>query len=165
MTRLCDSEINDGHGTVRCALEPHPDTEDHRHGFLAWDNHGRWYAQRDFPALYPTIGTQLRELRDSRGLTQHQVARTIGLTRSSIANIETGRQHLPLHTWVAICQALGADPADVISRALQGVGPTVEALPAREDRRTATLRRRLERAQGDIAALLASLADAPGGQP
>ena len=157
MTDHCTSEINDGHATVRCALEPHSKDEDHRHGFLAWDDNGRWYARRDFPDLYPTMGAQLRDLREQRGLTQQQVAKTIGLTRSSIANIERGTQHLPLHNWVAICQTLGADPADTISRALQGVGPVAETLPAQGDRRTATLRRHLERAQKDITTLIAAL--------
>lgn len=157
MTDLCASEINDGHGTVRCALEPHGDDVDHRHGFLAWDANGRWYARRDFPDLYPAIGAQFRDLRDQRGLTQQQVSKTVGLTRSSIANIERGTQHLPLHNWVAICQTLGADPADVISRALQGVGPFAEPIPGKGDKRTAQLRRRLERAQQDITALLDTL--------
>lgn len=156
-TELCSSTIDDGHATIQCALEPHPETEDHRHGFLAWDNQGRWYARRDFPDLYPAIGEHLRELRDQRGLTQQQVAKTIGLTRASIANIERGTQHLSLHNWVAVCQALGADPADVITRTLQAVGPGVGPLPAKEDKRTIALRRRLERAQRDITALLASL--------
>lgn len=154
---LCASEINDGHDTVRCALEPHDDDTDHRHGFLAWDNKGCWYARRDFPDLYPAIGSQLRDLRDQNGLTQQQIAQTVGLTRSSIANIERGTQHLPLHSWVAICQTLGADPADVIARALQGTGPLAEPLPGRGDKRTARLRRRLERAHQDIAALLDTL--------
>lgn len=160
MTDLCPSQIDDGHGIVHCALEPHPEGEDHRRGFLAWDNNGRWYARREFPDLYPTIGAQLRDLRDQRGLTQQQIANTIGLTRSSIANIERGTQHLPLHSWVAICQTLGADPADVISCALQGVGPLAEPLPSRGDRKTAVFRRRLESAQKEIASLLAAL-DAP----
>ncbi|MFJ9633743.1 helix-turn-helix domain-containing protein [Streptomyces sp. NPDC101175] len=157
MTDLCTSQINDGHGEVQCALAPHPEDEDHRRGFLAWDNHGRWYARRDFPDLYPAIGAQLRDLRDRRGLTQQQVSKTVGLTRSSIANIERGTQHLPLHNWVAICQTLGADPADVITRALQGVGPLAEPLPDRGDRKSATFRRRLERAQKEITSLLDTL--------
>lgn len=161
MTRTCTSEISDGHGTVRCALEPHDDNQDHRHGFLAWDRNGNWYARRDFPDLYPVIGARLRDLRDQRGLTQQQVASTIGLTRASIANIERGTQHLSLHNWVAICQTLGADPADVITGALQGVGPVAEPLPAQGDRKAATLRRRLERAQREIAALLNSLPAQP----
>jgi DNA-binding XRE family transcriptional regulator len=157
VTCLCPSEINDGLETVRCALQPHPADEEHRHGFLAWDHTGRWYSRRDFPDLYLTVGAQFRDLRDRSGLTQEQVATTIGLTRASIANIERGGQRMPLHTWVAICQALGADPADVITRALQGVGPLAEPLPSRGDRKAAVFRRRLERAQAEIASLLDAL--------
>lgn len=157
MTDLCTSEISDGLETVRCALRPHPDDEEHRHGFLAWDHKGRWYSCREFPDLYPAVGAQLRDLRDRRGLVQEQVAKTVGLTRSSIANIERGTQRLPLHAWVAICQTLGADPADVITRALQGVGPLAEPLPSRGDRKAATFRRRLERAQAEITSLLNAL--------
>lgn len=157
MTDVCPGQINDGHETVRCALKPHSRDEDHRCGFLAWDDTGHWYARRDFPDLYPAVGTQLRDLRDRRGLTQQQVALPAGLTRSSIANIERGAQHMPLHTWVAICQLLDADPADVITRALQGVGLVAEPLPAQGDKRTTTLRRRLEGAQREINALLTAL--------
>lgn len=155
--KLCLATVHDGHEEVRCALEPHPAGTDHRRGFLAWDDQGRWWSCREFPDLYPTIGTLLRDTREQRGLTQHQIADTLNLTRSSIANIEGGRQRLPLHTWVAMCQTLGADPADVISRAIQAVGPGVEPLPAGGDKRAAELRRHLEAASGIIARLLADL--------
>lgn len=154
---LCASTIHDGHEEVRCALEPHPEGTDHRRGFLAWDDQGRWWSCREFPDLYPTIGVLIREYRERRGLTQHQVADALNLTRSSIANIEAGRQRLPLHTWVAMCQTLGADPADVISRAIQAVGPGVAPLAAGPDKRTADLRRHLEAANGTITRLLADL--------
>jgi DNA-binding XRE family transcriptional regulator len=157
--RLCLSTVHDGHERVGCALEPHPEGTDHRRGFLAWDDAGRWYACREFPDLYPTIGTLLHEARERRGLTQHQVAHTLNLTRSSVANIEAGRQRMPLHTWVVLCQTLGVDPADVISRAIQATGPGGEPLPAGPDKRTADLRRHLEAANGTITRLLA---DIPG---
>jgi transcriptional regulator with XRE-family HTH domain len=153
----CTATIHDGHETVRCVLGGHDDTEDHRHGFLGWDNAGTWYARRDFPDLYPAVGAVLREARKARGLTQQQVAASVNLTRSSIANIESGRQHLPLHSWVGICQVLGVDPAGVISRAVQGAGPLAEPLPSRGDRQTAQLCRRLEAAQAAIAALITDL--------
>lgn len=156
----CPSTIHDGHGEVRCALDPHGEDQDHRRGFLAWDAAGHWYARRDFLDLYPTIGALLRDAREARGLTQQQVASSIGLTRSSIANVERGTQHLPLHSWVGMCQIRGLDPADVISRALQGAGPQAEPLPPQPDKRTAQLRRRLEAAHRDLGALLNTL---PGG--
>jgi len=153
----CQATIHDGHETVRCALKPLESGTDHRRGYLAWDHAGNWYACREFPDLYPTVGALLREHRERRGLTQSQVAQSVNLSRASVANVEAGRQNIPLHNWVALCQALGADPADIISRALQAVSPGVEPLPAQGDKRTADLRRHLEAAQKDIGALLNTL--------
>lgn len=158
---LCESTIYDGHESVRCALTPHPEGTDHRRGFLAWDDQGNWWACREFPDLYPTIGAQLKAIREHRGLRQQQVADTLNSTRSSIANIEAGRQRMPLHAWVAHCQALGADPADVISRALQAVGPGAEPIAAAGDRRAAALRRHLTAVRTDIDRLLADLPEGP----
>lgn len=159
-TTLCTSTIHDGFETVRCALEPHAEGTDHRRGFLAWDDKGNWYACREFPDLYPTVGAILREYRERRGLLQQQVAASTNLTRSSIANIERGAQRTPLHVWLAVCQALGANPADVIHRAVQAVGPGVEPLPAEPDKRTEALRRHLISVRADINRLLTDL---PGG--
>lgn len=157
---ICLSTIHDGHERVGCALEPHPEGTDHRRGFLAWDNKGNWYACRQFPDLYTTVGALLREGREARGLTQAQVASSISLTRSSISNVEAGRQRLPLDVWVGHCQILGLNPADVISRATQGIGPGTGPLPARGDQRLTQLRRRLETAQRELGQLLDTF---PGG--
>lgn len=134
-----------------------PEADASRRIECGWDNDGNWYAKREFPDLYPAIGAQLRDAREARGLNQQQVANSIGRSRSSVANIERGTQHLPLHNWVGHCQILGLDPADVISKALQGVGPMADPLPAQADKRTAALRRHLEAAHKDIGTLLADL--------
>jgi transcriptional regulator with XRE-family HTH domain len=154
---VCPSTISDGQETMQCLLPEGHEDGDHRHGFLAWDNDGHWYARRDFPDLYPAIGTLLREAREQRGLIQIQVAKAVGLTRSSIANIERGTQRLPLHNWVGLCQTLGVDPADVITRALQGSGPRAEPLPAQEDKRVVQLRRHLQAVRDGATALLDSM--------
>ena len=160
MTATCPSTIHDGHETVRCALGPHDDTTDHRRGYLAWDNQGRWWAQRDIPDLYPAIGALLRDARQRRGLNQLEVAASVNLTRGSIANIEAGRQRIQLHTWVAMCQLLGADPADVISRALQATGPDMQPISSQDDKQAAQLRRQLRAAHRDIGRLLDTLTPA-----
>lgn len=48
--------------------------------------------------IYFQIGRKLKELREEYGLKQSQVAEKIGLTRSSIANIEQGRQKIQIDT-------------------------------------------------------------------
>lgn len=43
-------------------------------------------------------------------MTQQELATAIGLTRTSIANLEAGRQRIPLHILYAIAEALGVAP-------------------------------------------------------
>lgn len=54
------------------------------------------------------IGTNLARLRRREGITQGTLARRLGMSRSSIANIEVGRQLAPVETLYAITEALGA---------------------------------------------------------
>lgn len=49
-------------------------------------------------------------------MSQAILARAIGLTRTSISNIESGRQKLLLHTFLAICIALGMKPNELLPR-------------------------------------------------
>ncbi len=42
------------------------------------------------------VGLRLQRARKDRGLTQEELARRIGLPRPSYANIESGRQRIPL---------------------------------------------------------------------
>jgi transcriptional regulator with XRE-family HTH domain len=42
------------------------------------------------------VGLRLQRARKERGLTQQELARRIGLPRPSYANIESGRQRVPL---------------------------------------------------------------------
>lgn len=57
--------------------------------------------------LYSEIGRRIRAERESLGFHQSDVATCVGLTRTSMVNIEAGRQRLPLHTLYAIADALG----------------------------------------------------------
>ena len=64
----------------------------------------RGIAEHDF---YQSIGARIRIAREIRGLTQGQLGKAIGLTRTSIVNIEQGRQGLPLHSFVKLTNYLG----------------------------------------------------------
>jgi transcriptional regulator with XRE-family HTH domain len=61
-------------------------------------------------ALYILVGQQIRKVRKERGLTQEQLATLVSLTRTSITNIEHGRQKLLLHTLYEIANALAIEP-------------------------------------------------------
>jgi transcriptional regulator with XRE-family HTH domain len=56
--------------------------------------------------LYAEIGTRIRRARKQHGWNQVDLARAVDLTRSSIANIEAGRQRALTHVVVLIAQAL-----------------------------------------------------------
>jgi transcriptional regulator with XRE-family HTH domain len=46
---------------------------------------------------YVVIGRNIARLRKKIGMTQHELARGMNLSRGSIANIETGKQRILLH--------------------------------------------------------------------
>jgi transcriptional regulator with XRE-family HTH domain len=68
----------------------------------------------DQTTLYRHIGTAIRKHREARGMTQAQLASAVGLLRTSIVNLEAGRQRAPLHTLYPICAALGIEATDVL---------------------------------------------------
>lgn len=56
--------------------------------------------------FYRQLGTNIRKNRKRLELSQDDLARSIGLTRTSLTNIENGRQHPPLHTFCDIVEQL-----------------------------------------------------------
>jgi len=56
--------------------------------------------------IYEMFGRRLAAVRDSSGMTQTDLAKLIGLSRASIANIEAGRQKIMLHQLLAMTRAL-----------------------------------------------------------
>jgi transcriptional regulator with XRE-family HTH domain len=57
------------------------------------------------------LGRQLACMREATGLTQDQLARLTGYSRSAIANVETGRGSQPRTSWTRYDQLLHADGA------------------------------------------------------
>jgi transcriptional regulator with XRE-family HTH domain len=64
--------------------------------------------------LYVQIGKQIRDRRRKKGITQERLAELASLTRTSITNIEKGRQKLPIHTLYALANALGAEATELL---------------------------------------------------
>lgn len=64
--------------------------------------------------LYNLIGEGVRQQRIRVGMTQAQLADAVGVLRTSIANIEAGRQKLPLHLLYKLCLELGVEVADIL---------------------------------------------------
>ena len=61
--------------------------------------------------VWVTLGQQLAASRHAAGLSQHRLALLVEYSRSTIANVETGRQHVPRGFWVRCDEALGTGTA------------------------------------------------------
>jgi transcriptional regulator with XRE-family HTH domain len=64
--------------------------------------------------LYRLIGERLRTRRMAMGLTQEDLAARAGIRRTSITNIESGRQKLPIHLLYQLCAILGVEIGAVL---------------------------------------------------
>ena len=82
-------------------------------------------ANRAIHHVYETVGLGIRAAREHRGLTQQDLATSIGMTRSSVTTIEAGRQQIRVHTLVMIAQALGVHPSELVD----GLPAMVSPLP------------------------------------
>src|SRR6266702_6732015 len=70
--------------------------------------------QVDESLLYNLIGTTIKQQRRKADMTQEQLADEVGVLRTSITNIEAGRQKLPLHLLYEVCIALGLEIATIL---------------------------------------------------
>lgn len=64
--------------------------------------------------LYTEFGRLLREHRTQARLSQQVVADRVGLSRTSITNIEIGRQHIPLHMLYELASAVSTTPENLL---------------------------------------------------
>ena len=70
----------------------------------------------DHRQFYQEVGRRIREARKRRKppLTQETLAQLVSLTRTSITNVEKGRQKFLLHTLADIAIALQVEPASLL---------------------------------------------------
>lgn len=64
--------------------------------------------------LYKTIGERLKQLRLEAGMTQAQLAAATGVLRTSVTNIEAGRQKPPLHLLYRMCVVLDVEVSSIV---------------------------------------------------
>lgn len=77
--------------------------------------------------FYPEFGDILRAARKAKGVSQVEVSKSVGLSRTSVANIERGRQRLSLHLLMEFARVLEVQPCDL----LPAVRPDLEVKPDR----------------------------------
>jgi transcriptional regulator with XRE-family HTH domain len=64
--------------------------------------------------LYGRFGELFRKHREAKPLTQEQVSKMVGLSRTSIANIEAGRQKVLLHQLLDLAAAVEVHPSALL---------------------------------------------------
>lgn len=79
-------------------------------------------------AFYVAVGHKISEARNRLGITQEALSSKISLTRTSVINIEKGRQQLLLHTLVHIASALNVTPSELIPESQRLEMKDVEAM-------------------------------------
>ncbi len=81
---------------------------------MASENQTPLLEQSDF---YRELGRRIAAQRRVQNKTQEQLAEAIGLSRTSLTNIEKGGQRILAHTVYEIAFELGADLADLLPSA------------------------------------------------
>lgn len=66
--------------------------------------------------VYHEFGLLVRKARLAADLTQQELARRVGLTRTSITNIESGRQVVALHTLFSLAASLDIDSTALLPK-------------------------------------------------
>lgn len=65
-------------------------------------------------AFYQELGRRIKEARTKGRLTQEVLANKVSLTRTTVTNIEKGRQQLLVHTLVDIAEVLQVTPESLL---------------------------------------------------
>ena len=86
-------------------------------------------------SFYQQFGKKLRQTRRGAGLSQADLAIALGLTRTSISNIENGRQGVPLCTFGKMVQVLKVQPGALLPASdvpFASPSPELLSLPKKE---------------------------------
>lgn len=75
------------------------------------------FRQRISHELRAEVGPRLRVLRESRGISQAEIAFAAEVTQASISNYENGRNEMPLSVLLAVCDYLAVPLAEMLPMA------------------------------------------------
>jgi len=78
------------------------------------------------PAMYRDVGRLVRAFRRKRKLSQEALAQRVGHTRTSITNIEAGRQRIPLDLVYKFANVLEIEVRELIPVSVASLPPEVE---------------------------------------
>ena len=81
--------------------------------------------------LYKSIGLRIRQLRNSKRWTQSKLSHLSGVDRSSIANLERGRQRTSLNVLYRLCAALEIEVTAIIPPIEEVIAPGITPIKRR----------------------------------
>lgn len=73
--------------------------------------------EREINPVMVAFGAEVRRLRKEKKMTQEQLARVLGMSKSGVCLIENGRRTPAIHRYAAFAAALDKDPADLVKAA------------------------------------------------
>jgi transcriptional regulator with XRE-family HTH domain len=89
-----------------------------QHGKRAIASHVR-YLRRECGAgaryAVPAMDLRLREIREAKGLTVEQLADAVGMSKSYLSEIETGKKTVNARRIEAFAKVLGCRPSDLLA--------------------------------------------------
>jgi transcriptional regulator with XRE-family HTH domain len=75
--------------------------------------------------LFAVVGDRIRAARQRKGVTQKELAAVVGLSRPSVANIESGNQNVQLGTLATMAAYFGVSIAELIGEVELNMPPRV----------------------------------------
>ena len=89
-----------------------------RQHYLTW-RCARGYIGDRMPQIepfYADLGRRIQQLRNSKKMTQTELGELLSppMTRASVANIESGKQRVLVHTLIDLVQTLGCTLTDLV---------------------------------------------------
>lgn len=108
----------------------------------------------DDSPIYAALGDLVRKHRESQEMSQVSLAKRVGLSRASVANIEKGRQRIPLHHLYRLAHALGVNAHTLL--------PDINGFPSPSvDRGINSSMELSAREQADVAKVLSAIEKQP----
>ena len=104
----------------------------------------------DFDEFYRGVGRKIRQTRENQHLSQDSLAQRLGISRTSMVNIEAGRQRTPLHVLWQIAELLETKLTLLIPTPEELLAPQNQTVLDRE-----MMKQIKEVANGDLATIKA----------
>ena len=82
--------------------------------------------------VYVALGAKIRAKREAIGMSQEVLSSRVGLSRTSVTNIELGRQSVLVHQLIEFANALGSNVSDLIPKSAAVNDPRVNVEDSEE---------------------------------